>query len=128
MLIDWYKHNGYEVSSLITQDKIDATEEVVKQAYLLPLGSVENNDDVVEEAVGALTMCYLLQDNAKVTRAGAKVKTTLNSTNAYGDQWSIVRKRAVMALEQYATACGKNSLSEVNDVCDLLFKKQFFYE
>ena len=127
MLVDWYKHNGYEVSSLITQDKIDATEEVVKQAYLLPLGSVAD-EYVTEEAVGALTMCYLLQDNAKVTRAGAKVKTTLNSTNAYGDQWSIVRKRAVMALEQYAVACGKTSLSEVNDVCDLLFKKQFFYE
>lgn len=127
MLVDWYKHNGYEVSSLITQDKIDATEEVVKKAYLLPLGSVAD-ESVTEEAVGALTMCYLLQDNAKVTRAGAKVKTTLNSTNAYGDQWSIVRKRAVMALEQYAVACGKTSLSEVNDVCDLLFKKQFFYE
>ena len=127
MLVDWYKHNGYEVSSLITQEKIDATEGVVKQAYLLPLGSVAD-EDVTEEAVGALTMCYLLQDNAKVTRAGAKVKTTLNSTNAYGDQWSIVRKRAVMALEQYAVACGKTSLSEVNDVCDLLFKKQFFYE
>ena len=127
MLVEWYKHNGYEVSSLITQAKIDATEEVVKQAYLLPLGSVED-ESVTEEAVGALTMCYLLQDNAKVTRAGAKVKTTLNSTNAYGDQWSIVRKRAVMALEQYAVACGKTSLSEVNDVCDLLFKKQFFYE
>ena len=127
MLIDWYKHNGYEVSSLITQDKIDATEEVVKKAYLLPLGSVAD-ESVTEEAVGALTMCYLLQDNAKVTRAGAKVKTTLNSTNAYSDQWSIVRKRAVMALEQYAVACGKTSLSEVNDVCDLLFKKQFFYE
>ena len=127
MLVDWYKHNGYEVSSLITQDKIDATEEVVKKAYLLPLGSVAD-ESVTEEAVGALTMCYLLQDNAKVTRAGAKVKTTLNSINAYGDQWSIVRKRAVMALEQYAVACGKTSLSEVNDVCDLLFKKQFFYE
>ena len=127
MLIGWYKHNGYEVSSLITQQKIDATEEVVKQAYLLPLGSVAD-EDVTEEVVGALTMCYLLQDNAKVTRAGAKVKTTLNSTTAYGDQWSIVRKRAVMALEQYAVACGKTSLSEVNDVCDLLFKKQFFYE
>ena len=127
MLIGWYKHNGYEVSSLITQQKIDATEEVVKKAYLLPLGSVAD-EDVTEEVVGALTMCYLLQDNAKVTRAGAKVKTTLNSTNAYGDQWSIVRKRAVMALEQYAVACGKQSLSEVNDVCDLLFKKQFFYE
>ena len=127
MLVDWYKHNGYEVSSLITQDKIDATEGVVKQAYLLPLGSVAD-ESVTEEAVGALTMCYLLQDNAKVTRAGAKVKTTLNSTNAYGDQWSIVRKRAVIALEQYAVACGKTSLSEVNDVCDLLFKKQFFYE
>ena len=127
MLIGWYKHNGYEVSSLITQEKIDATEGVVKQAYLAPLGSVAD-EDVTEEAVGALTMCYLLQDNAKVTRAGAKVKTTLNSTNAYGDQWSIVRKRAVMALEQYAVACGKTSLSEVNDVCDLLFKKQFFYE
>ena len=127
MLIGWYKHNGYEVSSLITQDKIDATEEVVKKAYLLPLGSVAD-ESITEEAVGALTMCYLLQDNAKVTRAGAQVKTTLNSTNAYGDQWSIVRKRAVMALEQYAVACGKTSLSEVNDVCDLLFKKQFFYE
>ena len=127
MLIGWYKHNGYEVSSLITQEKIDATEGVVKQAYLAPLGSVAD-ESVTEEAVGALTMCYLLQDNAKVTRAGAKVKTTLNSTNAYGDQWSIVRKRAVMALEQYAVACGKTSLSEVNDVCDLLFKKQFFYE
>ena len=127
MLVDWYKHNGYEVSSLITQAKIDATEGVVKQAYLAPLGSVVD-ESITEEAVGALTMCYLLQDNAKVTRAGAKVKTTLNSTNAYGDQWSIVRKRAVMALEQYAVACGKTSLSEVNDVCDLLFKKQFFYE
>ena len=112
---------------MITQQKIDATEGVVKQAYLAPLGSVAD-ESVTEEVVGALTMCYLLQDNAKVTRAGAKVKTTLNSTNAYGDQWSIVRKRAVMALEQYATACGKTSLSEVNDVCDLLFKKQFFYE
>lgn len=127
MLVEWYKQNGYEVSSLITQEKIDATEGVVKKAYLIPLGSVEDKD-TVDEAVGALTMCYLLQDNAKVTRAGAKVKTTLNSTNAYSDNWSIVRKRAVMALEQYATACGKQSLSEVNDVCDLLFKKQFFYE
>ena len=127
MLIEWYKNNGYEVSSLITQQKIDATEEVVKKAYLAPLGSVAD-ENITEEVVGALTMCYLLQDNAKVTRAGAKVKTTLNSTNAYGDQWSIVRKRAVMALEQYAVACGKQSLSEVNDVCDLLFKKQFFYE
>lgn len=127
MLIEWYKHNGYEVSSLITQDKIDSTEGVVKKAYLLPLGSVAD-DNITEEAVGALTMCYLLQDNAKVTRAGAKVKTTLNSTNAYSDNWTIVRKRAVMALEQYAVACGKTSLSEVNDVCDLLFKKQFFYE
>ena len=127
MLIEWYKNNGYEVSSLITQAKIDATEGVVRKAYLLPLGSVAD-EDITEEVVGALTMCYLLQDNAKVTRAGAKVKTTLNSTNAYGDQWSIVRKRAVMALEQYAVACGKQSLSEVNDVCDLLFKKQFFYE
>lgn len=126
MLIDWYKHNGYEVSSLITQEKIDSTEEVVRKAYLAPLGSVA--EDITEEAVGALTMCYLLQDNAKVTRAGAKVKTTLNSTNAYSDNWTIVRKRAVMALEQYATACGKQSLSDVNDVCDLLFKKQFFYE
>ena len=127
MLVDWYKHNGYEVSSLITQQKIDATEGVVRKAYLLPLGSVAD-EDITEEAVGALTMCYLLQDNAKVTRAGAKVKTTLNSTNAYSDNWTIVRKRAVMALEQYAVACGKTSLSEVNDVCDLLFKKQFFYE
>lgn len=127
MLVDWYKHNGYEVSSLITQEKIDATEEIVLKAYLLPLGSVADKD-VEEESVGALTMCYLLQDNAKVTRAGAKVKTTLNSTNSYSDNWTIVRKRAVMALEQYAIACGKNSLSEVNDVCDLLFKKQFFYE
>ena len=127
MLVDWYKHNGYEVSSLITQEKIDATEEIVLKAYLLPLGSVADKD-IVEEAVGALTMCYLLQDNAKVTRAGAKVKTTLNSTNSYSDNWTIVRKRAVMTLEQYAVACGKNSLSEVNDVCDLLFKKQFFYE
>ena len=127
MLVDWYKHNGYEVSSLITQQKIDATEEIVRKAYLLPLGSVADKG-IEEETVGALTMCYLLQDNAKVTRAGAKVKTTLNSTNAYSDNWTIVRKRAVMALEQYAVACGKNSLSEVNDVCDLLFKKQFFYE
>ena len=127
MLVDWYKKNGYEVSSLITQEKIDATEKVVRKAYLLPLGWVADKG-ITEEAVGALTMCYLLQDNVKVTRAGAKVKTTLNSTNAYGDQWSIVRKRAIMALEQYATACGKQSLSEVNDVCDLLFKKQFFYE
>lgn len=127
MLIEWYKNNGYEVSSLITQQKIDATEEIVKKAYLLPLGSVAD-EDITEEAVGALTMCYFLQDNAKVTRAGAKVKTTLNSTNAYSDNWTIVRKRAVMALEQYAVACGKTSLSEVNDVCDLLFKKQFFYE
>ena len=127
MLVEWYKQNGYEVSSLITQEKIDATEGVVRKAYLLPLGSVDDKG-IEEEAVGALTMCYLLQDNAKVTRAGAKVKTTLNSTNAYSDNWSIVRKRAVMALEQYATACGKTSLSEVNDVCDLLFKKQFFYE
>ena len=75
MLVDWYKHNGYEVSSLITQDKIDATEGVVKQAYLAPLGSVAD-ESVTEEAVVALTMCYLLQDNAKVTRAGAKIKTT----------------------------------------------------
>ena len=63
MLVDWYKHNGYEVSSLITQDKIDATEEVVKKAYLLPLGSVAD-ESITEEAVGALTMCYLLLDNA----------------------------------------------------------------
>lgn len=127
MLIDWYISNGYELSSLITQDKINSIEQVVKDNYLAPLG-VSEDEDITEEVIGSLTMCYLLMDNAKVTRAGAKVKTTLNSSSAYGDNWQVIRKRAVMGLEQYALSCGNQSLSEVNDVCELLFVKQFFYE
>ena len=117
MTKEWYKNNGYELSSLIDDSKISVAEEIVKKAYCEPLGITD------ESVIGILAFIYILQQNAFATRSGAKIKNAQFSTNATDANLVAYKKRAVLELTNYSA-----DLSVVNDVCELFFVKQFFYE
>ena len=117
MTKDWYKNNGFELSSLIEDSKIAVAEDIVKKAYCEPLGITDEN------VVGILAFIYILQQNAFATRSGAKIKNAQYSTNATDINLVAYKKRAVLELTNYSA-----DLSVVNDVCELFFVKQFFYE
>lgn len=120
MTKDWYKQQGYELSSLIEDSKIAVAEKIVKESYLLPLGIAEEGN---EELIGALAYVWILTQNIFATRSGAKVKTSQYSASPYVEQLSAYKKRAVSLLSNQS-----QDLSQVKDVCELFFVKQFFYE
>ena len=117
MTKEWYKNNGYELSSLIEDSKITSAEEIVRDAYLKPLG-IED-----EQVLGALAFVFILEQNAFATRSGAKIKNALQSSNVTDNNLAVFKRKAVHLLTNYS-----EDLSKVNDVCELFFVKQFFYE
>lgn len=120
MTKEWYKYKGYELSSLIEDNKITSSEEAVVDAYLLPLGLEPSQN---EDLLGALAFVFILQQNAFATRAGAKVKTSMQSMNANDNALTAYKKKAINLLTNVA-----DDLSKCSDICDLFFKNQFFYQ
>lgn len=125
----WYSTNGFELSSLIDDNKIARAEREVTAAYITPIvGSATNIDtDVLNRAIGSLAFLLLLQRSIFATRAGAKVKTGYNSADA--DAWAKLQQEAAachLALEVLKNQDGVNADAEVIDICKIYFKTNFF--
>ena len=96
MTKEWYRQNGYELSTLIDDATITRAERDVTDAYITPIvGAATVDETIVNRVVGNLAFLLILQRTIFATRAGAKTKTGYNSQDA--DAWA--------KLQQEATAC-----------------------
>lgn len=130
MTKQWYIEHGYKVSSLIEQAEIDRAERDVSAAYILPIvgtGTVPQElQSVVESTVGQLAFLLLLQRSIFATRAGAKLKTGYNSTDA--DAWALLQQEAQschLALQTLRAQQGVNADAYITDICKIYFKTNF---
>lgn len=129
MTKQWYQENGYELSSLISDNAIARAERDVTAAYITPIvGNAENVDEeVLQRAKGNLAFLLILQRTIFATRAGAKVKTGYNSQDA--DAWEKLQQEASschLAIEALKREPGVNSDAQVTDICKIYFKTNFF--
>lgn len=129
MTKQWYQQNGYELSSLTTDEAIARAERDVTDAYVTPIvGSARVSEVVKQRAVGNLAFLLILQRSIFATRAGAKVKTGYNSLEA--DAWAKLQQEATschLALEVLKKEPGVNPDAQVTDICKIYFSTNFLY-
>lgn len=127
MTKQWYQDHGFELSSLISDKKIEQAEADVTLAYIKPIvGTTTVPQEVRERALGNLAFLLILQRSIFATRAGAKTKTGYNSADA--DAWSLLQQEAHschLALETLRAQEGCNADAEVVDICKIYFKTNF---
>ena len=127
MTKDWYRANGFEVSSLLEDALIERAERDVTDAYITPIvGTAEVSQEIKERAIGNLAFLLLLQRTIFATRAGAKTKVGYNSADA--DAWAKLQQEASschLALETLRRQPGVNAVAEVEDICKIYFKTNF---
>ncbi len=128
MTKEWYRQNGYELSTLIDDATITRAERDVTDAYITPIvGAATVDETIVERAVGNLAFLLILQRTIFATRAGAKTKTGYNSQDA--DAWAKLQQEATacdLALQVLRHQDGVNADARVNDICKIYFKTNFF--
>ena len=125
---EWYRQNGYELSTLIDDATIERAERDITDAYITPIVGTETVDKtIVERAVGSLAFLLILQRTIFATRAGAKTKTGYNSQDA--DAWAKLQQEATacdLALQVLKRQDGVNANARVNDICKIYFATNFF--
>ena len=128
MTKEWYRQNGYELSTLIDDTAIARAERDVTDAYITPIvGAATVEQTIVNRAVGNLAFLLILQRTIFATRAGAKTKTGYNSQDA--DAWAKLQQEATacdLALQVLRRQDGVNADAHVNDICKIYFKTNFF--
>lgn len=131
MTKEWYKSQGYHIGLEGTQELIDRAEREVKAAYVLPIlpnADFEHDDDV-KECLANLAYMRLLQITLFVTRSGAKEKFGDHSNNASNDAKFYEQGRvAASSVDKLRTMPGANVTAKVNDICQIFFKSNFFYQ
>lgn len=127
MLVSWYKENGYEISTLISQATIDRAEADIKAAYLAPIVGDKYDTPEAVDALANLTFLLLLQRTIFATRAGAKIKTTLTSQEA--GEWQKISQQASVChahLQALRATSGANAGGKILDICKIYFSTNFF--
>lgn len=122
-----YVNKGFAVSLHIDQPIIDRAEADVRAAYVTPIMGAGATGAEVDDAVANLAFMAMTQRNVFVTRSGAKEKTNANSRTA--EAWDTLQEMAhtcamkIAALRELPNA---NKTAEVNDICRIYFKTNFF--
>lgn len=131
MTLQWYKDNGYNVSINMSQAVIDRAEKDVYDAYvkpILPEAVFPFEEGEVMMAVADVVFLLVMQRSTKVTRSGAKEKTSANSQNA--GEWSVLSEQAstaALAVDRLRAMPGSVKDAEVTDIAKIYFKTQYFY-
>lgn len=121
---------GFEVSLNCDQNAINRAENDINEAYIQPIldagEEITPAGCILRKAKLDLIFLLLCQRNTHVTRAGAKIKTTLQSNNAQA--WDIIAEMGaicdfdLMKLKEEVNA-PKNT--PVNDICKIYFRTNF---
>lgn len=123
-----YANKGFAVSLHIDQSVIDRAEADVRAAYVTPIVGVNAQGEAVNDAIANLAFMIMTQRNVFVTRSGAKEKTNANSRTV--EAWETLQEMAhtcAMKIAALRELSGANKTAEVNDICRLYFKTNFFY-
>lgn len=121
-----YRALGLPVSLQIDEKAIERAEALIIASYIVPIvGTYDEQDDIQKRALAELVSLFLQQQNEKATRAGGKIKTTLQSQNA--DPWDLQARYACDAvLLALRAESGANADAKVNDVCNVYFSTCYF--
>lgn len=124
-----YNALGYPVSLHIEQPIIDRAEADVHAAYIEPIaGTTHDSEQVVKDALAALSFLLMTQRNVFVTRSGAKEKTNANSRNA--DAWAGLQEQAntcAMRIDILREQPWANKRAGMNDICRIYFATNFYH-
>lgn len=123
-----YANKGFAVSLHIDQQIIDRAEKDVRAAYVTPILGENAQGEAVNDAIANLAFMVMTQRSVFVTRSGAKEKTNANSRTA--EAWETLQEMAHtchMKIAALRELPGANKAAEVNDICRLYFKTNFFY-
>ena len=130
MTAEEYRARGYNVSRNIAQTAIDAAEDYISRAYLVPVTGAKEIVDYNEDekrTLAALVFLQMLQANGVfATRAGAK--TTAIESSADASSETIMHAecaRARFALESLAKNYNIKPWKVVSDVCHLYFSTNY---
>jgi hypothetical protein len=131
MTKEWYKQKGYHIGLEGAQEVIDRAEREVKVAYIdpiLPNADFEHDDDV-KQCLADLAYMRMLQITLFVTRSGSKEKYGSNSSNPSSDAKFYEQGRvAAGAVDKLREMSGANAVAKVDDICQLFFKSNYFYQ
>lgn len=123
-----YINRGYRVSLHISQAEIDLKENQVVKCYIEPAtgGNVDVEDEDVKNAIMAFTYILILQNSIIGTRAGAKIKSTLQSTTA--SEQSIIDQVASDAHYYLQVLCERFEIKKpkIVDIAHIYFRTQYF--
>lgn len=129
-----YKDAGFDISTNLSQAKIDAAEDICRQAYITPITKGvedESTADVVNKLLMSSAFLYLLRSRVFATRSGAKIKMTAQSENIA--EWQTVSQMcttcALYIDELRAAAAnvdGMNCDAKIYDVNKIYFKSNYF--
>ena len=130
MTREWYKENGYHVGLEGTQEVIDRAEREVKAAYVEPiLPNADYNKDDVKKCLADLAFMRVLQINLYVTRSGAKEKLSTHSSSPSNDsRYNDQGRVAAAAVDRLRAMPGANAQAHVDDICQLFFVSNYFYQ
>lgn len=130
MTAEEYRARGYNVSRNIAQTAIDATEDYIARAYIVPfIGQkrLADYDENEKRALAALTFLQMLQANGVfATRAGAKTTAIESSGEASSETiMHAAFARAKFELEELAKFHLIKPWQVVSDVCRLYFSTNY---
>lgn len=123
-----YAAKGFAVSLHIDQSIIDRAESDVRQAYIDPIVGADAQGEAVTDALANLAFMAMTQRNVFVTRSGAKEKTNANSRSV--ETWETLQEMAhtcAMKIAALRELPGAKAKAEVQDICRIYFKTNFFY-
>lgn len=123
-----YKDRGYRISQHVSDKEIELKENQVVKCYIEPAtnGNVDLEDEDVKNAIMAFTYILILQNSIIGTRAGAKIKTTLQSTTA--SEQAIIDQTASDAHCYLQILCNKFMVKKpkIVDIAHIYFRTQYF--
>lgn len=123
-----YINKGYRISLHTSQTEIELKENQVVKCYIEPAtgGNVDVEDEDVKNAIMAFTYILILQNSIIGTRAGAKIKTTLQSTTA--SEQSIIDQVASDAHYYLQVLCERFEVKKpkIVDIAHIYFRTQYF--
>lgn len=127
-----FKSAGYEIGLNCEQSAIDRAEADVMRAYINPItsaGTQTADTCIVRKALLDLTFTLLCQRSAHVTRAGAKIKTTVQSIQAQA--WDVIGEMGGIcsaSIDELKRSAGVTECTKIaiDDICKIYFKTNFF--
>lgn len=136
MSVEEYRAAGYDMSANMESAKVARAEYLCTLAYIRPI--LGDEVDATEPNVGyreclmSLAYLYLLRNNAKLTRAGAKVKIT--DVSQVATEWDVIAQQntecaiLLQDLCSRATSAGiAANMDSITDINKIFFKSNYFY-